>query len=152
MALTMTGEVQLDASREEVWVKLNDPEVLKLCIPGCEEFERTDDGAFFAVAKMKLGPVSARFRGRVVLTDLDPPHSYRISGQGEGGVAGFAKSGATVKLSETESGAVLCYDVEAQVGGKLAQLGQRLVGNAAKKLADQFFSNFATAVRATPAP
>src|SRR5262249_40301020 len=97
MAMTMNGEVQLPASREAVWAKLNDPEVLKACIPGCEELEKTDDGGFRAVAKMKVGPVSARFKGKVTLSDLDPPNGYKISGEGEGGVAGFAKGGATVK-------------------------------------------------------
>jgi carbon monoxide dehydrogenase subunit G len=147
MAMTMQGEVQLGASREAVWAKLNDPEVLKACIPGCEELERTEDNnGFRAAAKMKVGPVSARFKGKVALSDLDPPNGYRISGEGEGGVAGFAKGGATVALSEKDGGTLLKYDVEAQIGGKLAQLGQRLVNGAAKKLADEFFTNFAKAV------
>jgi uncharacterized protein len=147
MAMTMQGEVQLGASREAVWAKLNDPEVLKACIPGCEELERTEDNnGFRAAAKMKVGPVSARFKGKVALSDLDPPNGYRISGEGEGGVAGFAKGGATVALSEKDGGTLLKYDVEAQIGGKLAQLGQRLVNGAAKKLADEFFANFAKAV------
>src|ERR1700736_234116 len=94
MAMTMTGEVQLAAPREAVWEKLNDPEVLKACIPGCEELEKTDEGGFRATAKMKVGPVSARFKGKVTLSDLDPPNGYKISGEGEGGVAGFAKGGA----------------------------------------------------------
>src|SRR6478752_6690990 len=98
MAMTMNGEVQLAAAREAVWAKLNDPEVLKACIPGCEELEKTDDGGFRATAKMKVGPVSARFKGKVTLSDLDPPNGYKISGEGEGGVAGFAKGGAIVKL------------------------------------------------------
>jgi hypothetical protein len=146
MAMTMNGEVQLAASREAVWDKLNDPAVLKACIPGCEELEKTDDHGFRAVAKMKVGPVSARFKGKVNLSDLDPPNGYRISGEGEGGVAGFAKGGATVKLSDKDGGTLLAYDVEAQIGGKLAQLGQRLINGAAKKLADDFFANFAKAV------
>jgi carbon monoxide dehydrogenase subunit G len=147
MAMTMNGEVQLAAPREAVWAKLNDPEVLKACIPGCEELERTEDNGFRAVAKMKVGPVSARFKGRVTLSDLDPPNGYKISGEGEGGVAGFAKGGATVGLSEKDGGTLLSYDVEAQIGGKLAQLGQRLINGAAKKLADEFFANFAKAVQ-----
>ena len=148
MAMTMSGEVELEASRETVWTKLNDPEVLKVCIPGCEELEQTDDGGFRAAAKMKVGPVSARFKGKVMLSDLDPPNGYKISGEGEGGVAGFAKGGATVRLSEKEEGGtLLSYDVEAQIGGKLAQLGQRLINGAAKKLADEFFDNFAKAVQ-----
>src|SRR4051794_41974676 len=96
MAMTMNGEVQLAASREAVWAKLNDPEVLKACIPGCEELEKTEDNGFRAVAKMKVGPVSARFKGKVMLSDLDPPNGYRISGEGEGGVAGVAQGGAPV--------------------------------------------------------
>jgi carbon monoxide dehydrogenase subunit G len=146
MAMTMTGEVQLAAPREEVWAKLNDPEVLKACIPGCESLEMLSDHEFQAVAVNKIGPVKARFKGRVELTDLDPPNGYRISGQGDGGVAGFAKGGATVKLTPNGDGTVLSYDVEAQIGGKLAQLGQRLVNGAAKKMADQFFARFAAAV------
>src|ERR1700712_5352420 len=102
MAMTINGEVQLAAPREMVWTKLNDPEVLKACIPGCEELEKTEDNGFRAVAKMKVGPVSARFKGRVKLSDLDPPNGYRISGEGEGGVAGFAKGGATVALAEKD--------------------------------------------------
>ena len=146
MAMTMNGEVQLPASREVVWAKLNDPEVLKGCIPGCEELEKTDEHGFRAVAKMKVGPVSARFKGKVTLSDLDPPNGYKITGEGEGGVAGFAKGGATVGLAEKDGGTLLTYNVEAQIGGKLAQLGQRLINGAAKKLADEFFANFAKAV------
>lgn len=147
MAMTMSGEVELAASREEVWAKINDAAVLKSCIPGCEELERTDDGGFRAVAKMKVGPVAARFRGRVILSDLDSPNGYRISGEGEGGVAGFAKGAATVKLSAKGENTLLAYDVEAHIGGKLAQLGQRLINGTAKKLADEFFANFAEAVK-----
>jgi len=148
MAMTMNGEVQLAAPREAVWAKLNDPEVLKICIPGCEELDRTEDNSGFrAVAKIKVGPVSARFKGRVTLSDLDPPKGYKISGEGEGGVAGFAKGGATVALAEKDGGTLLTYDVEAQIGGKLAQLGQRLINGTAKKLADEFFANFAKAVQ-----
>ena len=147
MAMTMTGEYQLAASRDTVWAKLNDPDVLKACIPGCEELEKTSDTEFRAVAKMKVGPVSARFRGKVTLSDIDPPNGYKITGEGEGGVAGFAKGGAVVALLEKEGGTQLTYNVEAQIGGKLAQLGQRLVNGSAKKLADEFFANFAEAVQ-----
>ena len=150
MAMTMTGEVQLAAPRDRVWTMLNDTEVLKQCIPGCESLEKTSDTEFQAVAMNKVGPVKARFKGKVRLTDLDPPNGYRISGEGDGGVAGFAKGGATVKLEDAEGGGtVLKYDVEAQIGGKLAQLGQRLVNGAAKKLADQFFERFAAAAAAS---
>jgi uncharacterized protein len=147
MAMTMNGEVQLAAPREVVWTKLNDPEVLKASIPGCEELERTEDNGFRATVKVKVGPVSARFKGRVTLSDLDPPNGYKINGEGEGGVAGFAKGGASVKLAEKEGGTLLNYEVEAQIGGKLAQLGQRLINGTSKKLADEFFANFAKAVQ-----
>lgn len=146
MAMTMTGEIQLAAPKEVVWEKLNDPDVLKACIPGCEELEKTDDQGFRAVAKMKVGPVSARFRGKVTLSDLDPPNGYKISGEGEGGVAGFAKGGAKVDLVERDGGTLLSYHVDAQIGGKLAQLGQRLINGTAKKMADEFFANFARAL------
>ncbi|GGG27838.1 SRPBCC family protein [Chelatococcus composti] len=143
MAMTMTGENILPADRATVWAKLNDPEVLKACIPGCEELERTQDNGFRAVAKVKVGPVKATFKGKVVLSDIDEPNGYTITGEGEGGVAGFAKGGAKVQLSEVPEGTKLTYDVEAQVGGKLAQLGGRLINGVAKKYADEFFSNFA---------
>jgi len=146
MAMTMNGEVQLAADRETVWAKLNDPEVLKACIPGCESLEKISDVEFQAVAVTKIGPVKARFKGRVKLNDLDPPNGYRISGEGDGGVAGFAKGGATVALLAKDGGTLLSYSVEAQIGGKLAQLGQRLVNGVSKKLADQFFEKFAAAV------
>ena len=147
MAVTMTGEVQLAATPQAVWEKLNNPEVLKVCIPGCEELEKNEDNGFRAVAKMKVGPVSARFKGKVMLSDLNPPSSYKIVGEGEGGVAGFAKGGATVTLAAKEGGTLLSYNVEAQIGGKLAQLGQRLLGGTAKKLADEFFANFVKAIQ-----
>jgi uncharacterized protein len=146
MAMTMNGEVELAAPPQTVWEKLNDPETLKSCIPGCEELQKVSDTEFQAVATTKIGPVKARFKGRVTLSDLDPPHGYKISGQGDGGVAGFAKGGANVKLTPTDGGTLLSYTVEAQIGGKLAQLGQRLVNGAAKKVADDFFRNFAAAV------
>lgn len=149
MAMTMTGEVPLAAKREDVWAKLNDPAVLKACIPGCEELNMLSDTEFEAVAVNKIGPVKAKFKGKVQLTDLDPPNGYRISGQGDGGIAGFAKGGAVVQLSDQEGGGTLLkYDVEAQIGGKLAQLGQRLINGAAKKMADDFFARFAEAVKA----
>jgi carbon monoxide dehydrogenase subunit G len=143
MAMVMNGEVQLPAARELVWAKLNDTEALKASIPGCETLEKLSDTEFQAVATNKVGPVKARFKGKVRLSDLDPPNGYRISGEGDGGVAGFAKGGATVALTEKDGGTLLTYNVEAQIGGKLAQLGQRLVNGAAKKLADQFFAKFA---------
>ena len=146
MAVTMSGEIQLSAPREEVWAKLNDAEVLKVCIPGCEELNKLSDTEFQAVATTKIGPVKARFKGKVHLSDLSPPNGYKISGEGEGGVAGFAKGAAIVALSPKDGGTLLTYNVEAQIGGKLAQLGQRLVAGAAKKVADDFFEKFAAAV------
>ena len=147
MAMVMTGEQQLAATRETVWAKLNDPAVLKACIPGCETLDVIGENEFQAVATNKIGPVKARFKGKVRLTDLDPPNGYKISGEGDGGVAGFAKGGASVNLTEKDGGTLLTYNVEAQIGGKLAQLGQRLVNGAAKKLADDFFKRFADAVK-----
>ena len=148
MAMTMKGEVSLPASRQSVWEKLNDPEILKQCIPGCQELERTGENGFKATAKIKVGPVSATFKGNVELTDIDPPNGYRISGQGEGGIAGFAKGGAQVSLKDgPDGGTILVYDVEANVGGKIAQLGGRLIDGVAKKNADAFFAKFAELVR-----
>ena len=147
MAMVMTGEQQLEAPRATVWAKLNDPEVLKSCIPGCETFDVIGENEFQAVATNRIGPVKARFKGKVRLTDLDPPNGYKISGEGDGGVAGFAKGGASVMLTDKDGGTLLTYNVEAQIGGKLAQLGQRLVNGAAKKLADDFFARFAKAVK-----
>jgi uncharacterized protein len=146
MAMTMSGEVELNAPRETVWAKLNDPEVLKICIPGCEQLDKVSDTEFQAVAVTKIGPVKAKWKGKVHLTDLDPPNGYKISGEGEGGIAGFAKGGAVVRLTPKEDNTLLSYNVEAQIGGKLAQLGQRLIGGAAKKMADEFFEKFRAAV------
>ena len=149
MAMTMKGEVALSADRATVWAKLNDPEVLKACIPGCQTLDRSGENGFSAVVKVKVGPVSATFKGNVELQDLDPPNGYKISGSGEGGIAGFAKGGAVVRLSDAEGGGtLLTYDVEANVGGKIAQLGARLIDGVAKKNADMFFENFAANVKA----
>ncbi len=147
MAMTVNGEVELAAPRDLVWARLNDPEVLKSCVPGCEEFTRTGENQFRAVAKLKIGPVSARFKARVTLSDIDPPNGYRISAEGEGGVAGFAKGESTVALLDHHGGTLLKYEAAAQIGGKLAQLGQRLISGTAKKLADEFFAKFAEAVQ-----
>ena len=147
MAMTMNGEVTLPAGIDAVWAALNDAEVLKACIPGCEQLNKDDDTHFSAVVKVKLGPVKASFKGKVELVDLDPPNGYKISGEGDGGVAGFAKGGASVTLTEKDGGTLLTYNVEAQIGGKLAQLGQRLINGSAKKIADEFFANFAKAVQ-----
>jgi carbon monoxide dehydrogenase subunit G len=147
MAMTMQGEVMLPADRAAVWAALNDPEVLKACIPGCEALEKTSDTEFRATAKVAVGPVKATFKGGVTLADIDPPNGYTIRGEGQGGVAGFAKGGAKVRLEDAEGGTRLVYDVDAQVGGKLAQLGGRLINGVAKKYADEFFANFAKSLR-----
>jgi uncharacterized protein len=143
MAMDMTGEYRIPAPREQVWAALNDPAVLKASLPGCESLERVSDREFTATVATKVGPVRAKFNGQVTLSDLQPPESYKISGEGKGGAAGFAKGGADVKL--TEEGAavtVLSYTARADVGGKLAQLGSRLIDATAKKMADDFFENF----------
>ncbi|MGZ9089674.1 MAG: CoxG family protein, partial [Rhodoplanes sp.] len=140
------GEVQLPAARDAVWAKLNDPEVLRTCIPGCELLDKLSDTEFQAIAVTKIGPVKARWKGKVRLTDLDPPNSYRISGDGEGGIAGFARGGAAISLVDKDGGTLLSYTAEAQIGGKIAQLGQRLVVGASKKIAAEFFTKFASAV------
>jgi uncharacterized protein len=146
MPVTMTGEVMLPAGRPKVWAMLNDAAVLKVSIPGCQSLEKTSDTTFAAVVKVKIGPVGASFKGKVQLSDIDSPNGYTISGEGEGGIAGFANGGAKVQLVEASAGTVLRYDVQANVGGKIAQLGSRLIDGVAKKMADQFFANFATAV------
>ena len=147
MITTMRGHVHFPAPRDMVWSKLSDPHVLKQCIPGCEQLEKSDDDVLRAIAKMKIGPVSTRFTGRIRLSDLDPPNGYKISGEGEGGIAGFAKGAAILRLSDKDGGTLLSYKIQTQIGGKLAQCGQRLVNGAAKKLADDFFVRFAAAVK-----
>jgi len=144
--MEMSGEYKINASREKVWEALNDPEILKQSIPGCEEIDRKSPTEMSAKVTAKVGPVKAKFSGEVELTDLDPPNGYRISGEGKGGAAGFAKGGANVTLEEDGAGTLLKYEVDAQVGGKLAQLGARLIDGTAKKMAGQFFENFAAAV------
>lgn len=144
--MEMSGEYKINASRQQVWDALNDPEILKQSIPGCEEIEQKSPTEMAAKVTAKVGPVKAKFAGEVELTDLDPPNGYRISGEGKGGAAGFAKGGANVKLEEDGDGTLLKYEVDAQVGGKLAQLGARLIDGTAKKMASQFFENFAAAI------
>lgn len=141
--MLMNGTVLLPAPRSLVWDKLNDPEVLKACISGCESLERDGDASFAAVVNLKIGPIKAQFKGHVQLCDLNAPSSYRIEGGGEGGLAGFAKGVATVTLEVIDGdGTRLNYDVEAQVGGKIAQLGGRLMDSVAKRYADSFFATF----------
>ena len=144
--MDMTGERRIPAPRQKVWDALNDTEVLKSCIPGCESLERLSDTAMKATAAIKIGPISARFTGNVALSDMDPPNSYRISGEGQGGVAGFAKGGANVRLADDGPFTVLSYDVKAQVGGKIAQLGARLIDATSKQMADLFFDRFTAEV------
>ena len=146
MAIAMDGKVLLPATKSQVWAHLIDPEILKKCIPGCERLERKDDNSLSATAKMKIGPVSAKFNGSVTFSDIDPPNGYKITGEGEGGIAGFARGSAAVKLDEEEGGTLLTYVVEVQIGGKIAQLGQRLITGTARKLSEQFFADFANAV------
>jgi uncharacterized protein len=141
--MEMTGEFRIPAPRERVWQGLNDPEILKQAIPGCQTIEKVSDTEFTAKVRAKVGPVSATFGGKVNLTDLDPPKAYTISGEGNGGVAGFAKGSAKVSLDEDGGNAtVLRYEVQAHVGGKLAQIGSRLVDATSRKMAEDFFSRF----------
>ncbi|MFM9856955.1 carbon monoxide dehydrogenase subunit G [Pseudoxanthobacter sp. M-2] len=150
--MEMTGEYRIAAPRERVWAALNDPEVLKACIPGCESLEKTSDNEMTAAVTAKVGPVKAKFTGAVTLLNIRPPEGYTISGEGKGGVAGFAKGGADVALTEDGPDAtILKYAAKAQVGGKLAQLGARLIDSTAKKMADDFFGAFAAKVAASSA-
>lgn len=143
MAMIIEGEERIEAPVETVWRALNDPEVLRECIPGCQELEKTSDNEFAATVSLKIGPIKARFKGEVELSNLNPPHSYTISGEGKGGVAGFAKGSADVLLTEDGPEAtILSYEAKADVGGKMAQLGSRLIQSTSKKLAGQFFSDF----------
>ena len=148
--MEIKGEYRIAAPREKVFAALNDAAVLQACIPGCESLEKVSDTEMTAKVRLRIGPVSATFSGKVTLSDLDPPNGYKISGEGQGGVAGFAKGGAVVSLREDGADTVLDYDADAQVGGKIAQVGARLITGTAKKLADQFFGKFAESVGAPP--
>ena len=139
--MKMTGQERIPASREAVWAALNDPEVLRACIPGCESLEETGENELAATVKVKMGPVKASFDGEVELQNINAPVSYTIRGEGKGGVAGHASGGADVRLEEDGTDTLLHYDVDAKVGGKIAQLGSRLIDSTAKKLAGQFFGN-----------
>lgn len=142
MAMNMEGEETIEAPIGRVWEALNDPEVLKASIPGCESLEKKSDTELAATVSLKIGPIKARFQGQVELKNLKPPHSYTIQGEGKGGIAGFAKGGADVELKEQgPNETLLTYKVNADVGGKIAQLGSRLITSTSKKLAGQFFSN-----------
>jgi carbon monoxide dehydrogenase subunit G len=144
--MEMTGEFRIPAPRQRVWEGLNDPEVLKQCIPGCQTLEKVSDTELNGRVVASVGPVRATFSGKVTLSDLDPPQGYTISGEGSGGVAGFARGGAKVNLTEDGAATVLTYAVQAQVGGKLAQVGSRLIDGVARKMAGDFFGSFAAAM------
>ena len=141
--MEITGEYRISASRVQVWEALNDPDVLRACIPGMENLDKKSDTEFAAVVTTKVGPGKVRFEGSVTLSDLDPPHGYQIVGEGQGGVAGFAKGTCQVSLGEEGEETLLRYRADAQVGGKLAQIGSRMISGVAKKTADDFFSAFA---------
>ena len=143
MALVIEGEERIAAPVQKVWEALNDPAVLKDCIPGCQSLEKKSDNELAATVVLKIGPIKATFNGEVTLTNLKPPHSYTITGEGKGGIAGFAKGGADVTLTEDgPDTTILKYEAKADVGGKIAQLGSRLITSTSKKLAGQFFSSF----------
>lgn len=148
--MIIEGEERISAPVDAVWRALNDPAVLKDCIPGCEALEKKSDTEFSAAVSLKIGPIKARFNGEVELTNLNPPYSYTISGEGKGGVAGFAKGGADVTLKEDGADVtILSYQAKADVGGKMAQLGGRLIESTSKKLASQFFADFNARVSGT---
>jgi uncharacterized protein len=150
--MKMSGSQIIQAPRKAVWKGLNDPKVLQQSIPGCESIEASSPTQMSAKVVLKIGPVKAAFRGAVTLSDIKAPESYRISGKGEGGFAGFASGGATVKLTENNASETLMeYDVDAQVGGKIAALGARLIDSTASSLADQFFTRFASLIKVAPA-
>ncbi|GGE49442.1 CoxG family protein [Actibacterium pelagium] len=144
--MELTGSQTIAADRATVWAKLNDAETLKICVPGCEELTGTPEDGFAATVKQKVGPVKATFKGEVTLSDVVDGESYTINGEGKGGVAGFAKGGAKVRLEDVAEGTLLTYDVEAKVGGKIAALGSRLINGFARKMADQFFERFKNSV------
>ncbi len=144
--MDMTGSQRIEASREVVYAALNDVDVLRQCIPGCEAVEKTSDSEMTAKVTLKIGPVKASFSGKVTLSDLDPPNGYTITGEGSGGAAGFAKGGAKVSLEADGDATMLHYTVSAQIGGKLAQLGGRLIDATSKKLAGDFFEKFSEIV------
>ena len=146
MPMEMTGEFRIPAPRQRVWEGLNDPEILKSSIPGCQTIEKVSDTEFTAKVLAQVGPVKANFAGKVTLSDLDPPQSYTIAGEGSGGVAGFAKGSAKVNLAEDGVATLLHYAVQAHVGGKLAQIGSRLIDSVARRMAENFFTRFVAAV------
>src|SRR5262252_10574699 len=140
--MEMSGEQLIAAPQQAVWNALNDPQFLKGCVPGCEAITPIADNQYEVLMVARVGPVSAKFKGKLTLSDIQPPNSYSISFEGQGGAAGFAKGGAQVRLSPQGESTRLAYEVKANVGGKLAQIGSRLVDAAAKKVAGDFFRNF----------
>jgi carbon monoxide dehydrogenase subunit G len=144
--MQMTGQQRIAASRRRVWEALNDPDILKRCIPGCQSLEKEGGDRFRATVEVKIGPIGARFNGAVSLSDLDPPNGYTITGEGQGGTVGFAKGGAKVRLADDGEGTLLSYEVDAQVGGRLAQLGGPIIDATAKQLAGKFFEQFGAVV------
>ena len=140
--MEMTGEQLIPASQLDTWNALNDPEILKACVPGCETIEKTGENEYQVLMVARVGPVSAKFKGKLALSDLDPPNAYSIAFEGQGGAAGFGKGGAQVRLATESDGTRLSYSVKASVGGKLAQIGSRLVDAAARKIANDFFQAF----------
>jgi uncharacterized protein len=148
--MEMSNTQSVPASPEQTWRALNDPEILKTCIPGCESIEKISDTEYALAMTAKVGPVSAKFKGRMQLADIKPPESYRIVFEGQGGAAGFAKGDAKVSLAPEGSGTRIAYTVHAQIGGKLAQIGSRLIDGAAKKMAEDFFGAFVRGLGGTP--
>ena len=150
--MQFAGRYAIAATQDAVWAALNDAEVLRRCIPGCESLEKAGDNTFAGAAKIKIGPVSATFRGKVELTEQDPPRRCVLKGEGQGGVAGFARGESEVLLEPQDGGTILSYNAKATIGGKLAQVGQRLVDGAARQIADQFFERFSTEVTTMQTP
>jgi carbon monoxide dehydrogenase subunit G len=147
--MEMSGSRIIAATPSAVWAGLNDADTLRACIPGCEELSGSPEDGFEATVKQKIGPVRATFKGAITLSDIVPEQSYTIAGEGKGGVAGFAKGGASVQLHPVEGGTALSYDVKAKVGGKIAQLGSRLIDGFSRKMADAFFENFQAQIEGT---
>ncbi len=150
--MDMTGEQRIPLPRQQVWEALNDPAILKACIAGCESIERVTDTEYKVAMTAAIGPVKAKFAGKLVLSDLDPPNSYALAFEGSGGAAGFGKGGAKVRLAEDGAATLLTYEATASVGGKLAQIGSRLIDGVARKMAEDFFVRFNATVAPAPTP
>lgn len=150
--MEMSGEQRIPATQAETWAALNDPEMLKACVPGCESIERLADNEYQVLMVARIGPVSAKFKGKLALADIDPPNSYSLAFEGQGGAAGFGKGSARVQLEPDGEGTLLRYQANANVGGKLAQIGSRLVDSAARKISQDFFAAFNEKVAALHAP